>query len=623
VIARRAITLAVVAGIVGWLAGAVPAANPAKPGITWTPTSIDLTLTAGQNTSTSASFKSSTALSSVKIMAVPGVTAFVTPSPSSLASVSANSPVAVNLPVSVPLGTAPGTYGGAIQVSAGGKNQSKPLPVTIHVQGIATTLTTALSASSITAGASVSDQATITGAPTGAGGTISYKVYSDSNCGTLVTDATPTTNTVSGGSAPASKSIQFASAGSFYWQAAYSGDPNTSTLGSTSTCTDEKLTVNAPTSCPNNGTIGCPWKDGDLTSYDQGGWDGNPSSVLTNNFSSVYGGGSVIIGGTFALPFSNAAAVLAYLPASGTARPLTSTLQDPTDTASGVFGGDVLALQLDVDFADAGHLTANSGLKFGDLTICGLTSETGLNGKTVRDFLAIDNALLGGDSSGGFTGGDITNLDPITADLTGAFNGGTPSAWAQQHLENGSCGWHSGDLTSYDQLGWDQTPGSTLLSNDFSTVYGGGSVLIGGNFQLAFSDAAAILHYIPSTGAAAPLVSSIQDPTITESGTFGGNVLALQLDVDFADAGDLTANSGLKFGDLTICGLTSETGLNGKSVRDFLTIDNALLGGGSSGGFSGGDITNLDPITADVTGAFDGGTPSSFAQAHLVDGSCP
>lgn len=431
--------MVVVLGALALGVGGAAAGNPAKPGVSWTPASMALTMTAGQSTSVSVSFKSATALSSVKISAVPGMTGLVVPTPSSLASVGANTAVAVQLAVSVPLGTAPGTYSGAIQVSAGVKNQSKPLPVTIHVNGIATTLTTVLSASSITAGGSVSDQATVHGAPTGAGGTISYKVYSDSNCGTLVTDATPISNTVSDGSAPASKSIQFASAGNFYWQAAYSGDPNTSTLGSTSTCTDEKLTVNAPTSCPNDGTIGCPWKDGDLTSYDQGGWDGNPSSVLTNNFSSVYGGGSVIIGGTFALPFSNAAAVLAYLPASGTARPLTSTLQDPTDTASGVFGGDVLALQLDVDFADAGDLTANSGLKFGDLTICGLTSETGLNGKSVRDFLTIDNALLGGDSSGGFSGGDITNLDPITADVTGAFDGGTPSSVAQDHLVDGSC----------------------------------------------------------------------------------------------------------------------------------------------------------------------------------------
>ena len=102
-----------------------------------------------------------------------------------------------------------------------------------------------------------------------------------------------------------------------------------------------------------------------------------------------------------------------------------------------------------------------------------------------------------------------------------------------------------------------------------------------------------------------------------------GDVLVLQLDVDYADAGLLTANSSLKLGDLTICGITGETGLNGGSVRNLLTIDNALLGGGSSGGFAAGDIGALDEITQDVAGAFDGGTPSSWAQQHLVVGACP
>jgi hypothetical protein len=186
----------------------------------------------------------------------------------------------------------------------------------------------------------------------------------------------------------------------------------------------------------------------------------------------------------------------------------------------------------------------------------------------------------------------------------------------------GTSTWSSGDITTYDQLGWDQPPGSNTLTTGFGTVYGGGSLLIGGTYQLAFTDADAVLAYIPSPGAAGPLTSSLQDPINTASGTFGGDVLALQLDVDFADAGVLGANSGLAFGDLTICGLTSETALNGTSVRDFLAIDNVLLGSGSSGGFTGSDITNLDPVTADVAGSFNAGTPSTFAQDHLVNGSC-
>ena len=55
-------------------------------------------------------------------------------------------------------------------------------------------------------GASVSDQATLTGATSDAGGTISYGLYSDSACKTLVNDLTSSENAVIAGAAPASKS---------------------------------------------------------------------------------------------------------------------------------------------------------------------------------------------------------------------------------------------------------------------------------------------------------------------------------------------------------------------------------------------------------------------------------
>jgi hypothetical protein len=46
---------------------------------------------------------------------------------------------------------------------------------------------------------------------------------------------------------------------------------------------------------------------------------------------------------------------------------------------------------------------------------------------------------------------------------------------------------------------------------------------------------------------------------------------------------------------------------------------NTLLGGGS-GTYS---IAQLDPITIDLNNAFSAGMVSSFAQAHLVNGTCP
>jgi hypothetical protein len=63
--------------------------------------------------------------------------------------------------------------------------------------------------------------------------------------------------------------------------------------------------------------------------------------------------------------------------------------------------------------------------------------------------------------------------------------------------------------------------------------------------------------------------------------------------------------------------------LNGLTVRQYTAIVNVLLGGDPSGGFSLTDITTFDPITADIAGAFEAGTPSAFAQSHIVHGACP
>ena len=48
----------------------------------------------------------------------------------------------------------------------------------------------------IAIGTSVHDSATISGATADAGGTITYKIYSNNTCSTLVADVTPANNTV-------------------------------------------------------------------------------------------------------------------------------------------------------------------------------------------------------------------------------------------------------------------------------------------------------------------------------------------------------------------------------------------------------------------------------------------
>ncbi|HEV2216163.1 MAG TPA: hypothetical protein VGV88_01200 [Candidatus Dormibacteraeota bacterium] len=149
-----------------------------------------------------------------------------------------------------------------------------------------TTVATQLSATTISTGGSVSDQATISGAAPTAGGTITYKVYSDNTCTTLVADATPGVNTVTNGIAPASKSVTFNSAGTFYWQAVYSGDPSTNTIGSSSACTSEVVTVLAPnlslTKTADAGTVSAGDQIGYTLTISNSG-PGTASGVVVND----------------------------------------------------------------------------------------------------------------------------------------------------------------------------------------------------------------------------------------------------------------------------------------------------------------------------------------------------
>jgi hypothetical protein len=101
-------------------------------------------------------------------------------------------------------------------------------------------ISTTLSATSINIGDSVHDSATLTGATAGAGGTVTYTVYSDNACSQNPQDAG--TLAVVNGLVPDSNPITFNNAGTFFWQAVYSGDADNN--GATSVCTSETVVVN-------------------------------------------------------------------------------------------------------------------------------------------------------------------------------------------------------------------------------------------------------------------------------------------------------------------------------------------------------------------------------------------
>jgi hypothetical protein len=187
-----------------------------------------------------------------------------------------------------------------------------------------------------------------------------------------------------------------------------------------------------------NGEVRAQFQPGEFVTYSQGSWGGTPSpgnaaQLLADRFDIVYGFGAVEVGisgsAGFSLIFSWVGAVLNYLPSSGSPAPLNADLLDPTSTASGVFGGYVLALQLDVDFNDAGYLNGSSGIPFADLILVG-TAYPLLNGLSVREYLAEANGFLGANPAP-YTYDDIATL---TEDVTRAFEGGTPTQFAQDHL---------------------------------------------------------------------------------------------------------------------------------------------------------------------------------------------
>ncbi len=183
----------------------------------------------------------------------------------------------------------------------------------------------------------------------------------------------------------------------------------------------------------------------EFCTYTQGGWGsrphgGNPGTILADNFASVYSAGILVgdLTGPYSMSFSSASAVEEYLPARKTPGPLTSSHENPTTppgTESGVFGGQVLALQLNVDFSDAG-VTQRSGGPLGALYYCNLGDS--LHGQTIYEILAAANtALGGGELPDGYT---YSSLNQLVTNLNEAYRDcGPASDWTILHLSPESC----------------------------------------------------------------------------------------------------------------------------------------------------------------------------------------
>lgn len=194
------------------------------------------------------------------------------------------------------------------------------------------------------------------------------------------------------------------------------------------------VVVGAPTCTP--GTAGCSWRQGDMLTYTQAQWGTagmTARSLLNSTFAQLYPSG-FIVGGAHVISFTQSDRLATYITTqSGPAAPLDQNLLNPDSSSSGVFGAQVVTLQLNVDYNETNHI---SGLyDLGDLRFCG-TSLSALNNKTVAEFLATANLILGGDTTQAFTVGTTSS---IVNSLNQAFDGGTPSTFAQTFLFSAPC----------------------------------------------------------------------------------------------------------------------------------------------------------------------------------------
>ena len=163
-----------------------------------------------------------------------------------------------------------------------------------------------------------------------------------------------------------------------------------------------------------------------------------------------------------------------------------------------------------------------------------------------------------------------------------------------------------------------------VLTDNFDAEYGAiGGVHVGlpcasNRFEMIFASPAAIQNYLPAGGKAGVLDACLVDPSSSHSGNLGGEILALELNVDFSAAG-VTEGPGGPFGNLNLCG--SGTSLDGMSISEILAAGNKALGkGGMPTGFNPNSLRNL---LHQLNDSFDDCHPHGFAQQHLTGAACP
>ena len=188
-------------------------------------------------------------------------------------------------------------------------------------------------------------------------------------------------------------------------------------------------------------------------------------------------------------------------------------------------------------------------------------------------------------------------------------------SWSQNNTPSWCANWNIGNNNNSAWVPCNGFNPGSVLTNCFNVVYTNHCVVVGltnGNCY-KFTSCNAVRQCLSFTGSAGSLNCSATNPASCNAGNFCSQVLALQLNCDFGDAG---GNSGLggPCGDLVYNDSTSPC--NGQKVRDICKLANCVLGGGSAP--SGCTASYLNTLCSNLNQCFEGCQVSSWCHTHLT-----
>ena len=126
--------------------------------------------------------------------------------------------------------------------------------VAVTATAVSPTITGTLSTTTaILAGSSVTESATLAGATASAGGSATYRVFSNNSCTTLWGNAG--SKTVTNALVPTSDPFSFNFPGTYYWQVVYNGDAQNGAATSSCVALSVLATSSTPTPTPGAGSI--------------------------------------------------------------------------------------------------------------------------------------------------------------------------------------------------------------------------------------------------------------------------------------------------------------------------------------------------------------------------------